>query len=181
MWRCAALHSLGRIGDRAGSPAIRKAVESGDKEIQWSAIPAMARAGDPTEENVALLRRIARAFGSDDVVESSMERRDVGGRTVGVITEPPGARQKILRQMTLLALASMGDENARKEVLARAAGTARSPLIQFSSSPSAEYCAVQTGLLDPCFCTITLNERGAVPPTAFTYVVATASQVGGFF
>lgn len=81
--------------------------------VLWVLHPSAAASARPRDVRVG--------SPSGTPLEWNATHRKLGGRRVYVTTEKPGAHEKILRQMALLALASLGDEAARKEVLARAA------------------------------------------------------------
>jgi len=121
--RAAALHALGYIGGDAARKRLRTVVEGGDADLLWSALPALARLPDSSEEGRRFLRGVERRLrglcGNDDQVKIDNERQEFGGRTIFVTREAPKSKWKILHQFAVLALAASQDESARKEVLAR--------------------------------------------------------------
>lgn len=117
--RCYAMYALGILGEPTAVPLLRQSIRAAgvkDKDVLWSALPAMARIRDKAKENVDLLQALEKQLkdkyrGTDRVALAP----DMQTPTA----EAPGAKFKILRQMTLLALASMGDADAGKEVISR--------------------------------------------------------------
>ncbi len=116
--RCYALHALGILGNPKAGPVLREILlraGTREKDLLWSALPAIARAGDPSPKTLAVVRAVERALwakckGTDQVETDSRRNERI---------ERPGTKFRVLRQMALLAAAALGDDRAKKEVFSR--------------------------------------------------------------
>jgi HEAT repeat protein len=113
IWRAMAFHALGLLAAKDGAKPIEDAVKNAglkDPDLLWSAVPALGRIGAGKETLLDLEQQLSKKLRGSDVVRTHK----------GVNTpEDSFARQKILRQMCLIALARLGEKRFADEAVKR--------------------------------------------------------------
>jgi HEAT repeat protein len=108
-----AIEALGRIGERDAALAIRRAIgRNSDPDFLLTAVPALGRSDDPDPENRKLLLKVRSHFSRSPAA---------GPKRVGAFApdqpDPPGFKHKVIQQLATIALARLGEPQAREEVL----------------------------------------------------------------
>ena len=119
-FRCYAIYGLGMLGDRSAVLPILEAAKGAlnDADVLWAAIPALGRLRDNRKEVVEFLRQQEARLAQP--VAGLWDPPIVQGdpRTRMYATDPPGTKARVVWEMTIIALARMGDEPSKKAVLA---------------------------------------------------------------
>ncbi|MHC4606848.1 MAG: HEAT repeat domain-containing protein [Planctomycetota bacterium] len=119
--RAYALYGLGVIGDPKGAGACLASAKlfQTSQDLAWSAIPSLGRIADKSKKTIreltAIEQSLFKVIGGDDKVKVTKGQ----GATGVISSEEPGSKNKVLRQMALMALAANGVQKYKDEFLRR--------------------------------------------------------------
>jgi HEAT repeat protein len=110
-----AIYCLGLIGDPAGAKAVADLANAGgikDTDLLWSAVPALGRMRGGKDVLIELEKQLRAKIGINDAIK-------IQGDQNTPTAEERGARLKVLRHLSVIALAMCGEKRFRDEVSQR--------------------------------------------------------------